>query len=83
MYFCAWATTALSDAVPPDVVDAVAPADSRPAVAAALAQSPEPVERVEYRKRDWISLIRLWTAVTPSTGPPRGRRWRCGDRPGR
>ena len=40
MYFCAWATTALSEAVAaePAVVDAVVPS---PAAAAALAQSPD------------------------------------------
>jgi len=39
MYFCAWATTALSEAVAPEpeVADDV---ESSPAAAAALAQSP-------------------------------------------
>src|SRR3954453_15734332 len=79
MYFCAWARTALSEAVAPAPVelDAVAPS---PAAAAALAQSPEMVDRVEYRKRDWISLMRLWTGVTPSRAPPRRR---PGGPPGR
>jgi hypothetical protein len=71
MYFCASATTALSEVVAVELPEEVALVAFRPAAAAALAQSPEPVERAEYRKRDWISLIRVWTWVTPSTGPPR------------
>jgi hypothetical protein len=80
MYCCACETTALSEADAVELPDESADVEFRPAVAAALAQSPELVDLVEYRKRDWISLIRLWTCVTPSTGPPRRR---SGDRRGR
>ena len=48
------------------------------ALATASAE-PSELVRARWRNRDWISLIRACTWVTPSTGPPR-RRQRGGRR---
>ena len=84
MYFCASATTALSEAVAaeqPAEVGAGAVQPGRRGGARPVAGRRRRVRLM--RNRAWISLIRAWTWVTPSTAPPRRRRSSAAFRPAR